>query len=153
MQFSSHERERLLRKFHAMDTDRSGALSSKEVRKCVENSGLPPGAVDEFMSLFDLDGDGRVTLSEYITALGLNPPPPADVEDWKVAFDSVDQNRSGYLEKDEVRQLVIQFGYSRCSDKEITEWIRKLDTNGDGRISFEEFCTFMEITLGSRDTE
>ncbi|KER20613.1 hypothetical protein T265_15273 [Opisthorchis viverrini] len=78
MRFSSHERERLLRKFHAMDTDRNGALSSKEVRTCVENSGLPPAAVDEFMNLFDLDADGKVTLNEYITALGLNPLPPSE---------------------------------------------------------------------------
>lgn len=32
----------------------------------------------EFMRMFDLSGDNQVTLQEYITALGLDPPPPAE---------------------------------------------------------------------------
>ncbi|KAF6768552.1 hypothetical protein AHF37_10088, partial [Paragonimus kellicotti] len=61
-----------------MDLNRDGCLDLHEVRLCVQHSGLPESAALEFMALFDLSGDNKITLQEYITALGLTPPPPTE---------------------------------------------------------------------------
>ncbi|KAF5402148.1 EF hand [Paragonimus heterotremus] len=144
----THEKKRaLLRKFHQMDLNRDGCLDLHEVRLCVQHSGLPESAAMEFMALFDLSGDNKITLQEYITALGLNPPPPTDLAEWKVGFDSIDVDNSGFLTRDEIRSLLQRFGYTRCTEQEVDQWMREVDKDGDNRISFAEFCTFMEMSI------
>ncbi|KAF8571141.1 hypothetical protein P879_02054 [Paragonimus westermani] len=176
MHISQEKAQALLKKFHAMDRNADGVLSAEEVsytirgsglsqkdarmdlnrdgcldlhevRLCVQHSGLPESAALEFMALFDLSGDNKITLQEYITALGLNPPPPTDLAEWKVGFDSIDVDNSGFLTRDEIRTLLQRFNYARCTDQEVDEWIKEVDKDGDNRISFAEFCTFMEMSI------
>ncbi|CAL8090064.1 unnamed protein product [Calicophoron daubneyi] len=138
-------KEELLKKFHQMDRSGDGRLTIDEVRDCVRRSGLPESQVTQFMALFDLDGDNVVTLDEYILALGLTPPPPNDVKQWKAAFDAMDTDGSGSLSRDEIRQLLQRYGYKRATEEDIEQWIETLDKNGDGEISFPEFSAFMEM--------
>ncbi|KAA0186327.1 Calcium-binding protein [Fasciolopsis buskii] len=149
MTLSNDQVKRLLTKFHQLDRNGDGILTYEEVREVATHSGLPPTQADEFMRMFDLSGDNQVTLQEYITALGLDPPPPADVKIWKNAFDSIDTDGSGYLSKQEVRQLLYQLDYRRCTDFQVEQWMNSVDKDGDGMISFAEFSTFMEMSTQS----
>ncbi|CAL8090067.1 unnamed protein product [Calicophoron daubneyi] len=145
MKFSEKEIRELLTKFHRMDRNGDNILTLKEIRKVYVSSGLPESSANQFMALFDLDGDNVVTLDEYILALGLTPPPPNDVKQWKAAFDAMDTDGSGSLSRDEIRQLLQRYGYKRATEEDIEQWIETLDKNGDGEISFPEFSAFMEM--------
>ncbi|THD27159.1 Calcium-binding protein [Fasciola hepatica] len=146
MSMNRDQVKRLLTKFHQIDQSGDGVLSLDEVREITARSGLPPNQAEEFMRLFDLNGDNRVTLQEYISALGLDPPPPVDLKTWRNAFNSIDKDSSGYLSKQEVRQLLQQLNYNRCTDRQIEQWMKSVDKDGDGMISFAEFSTFMEMS-------
>nr|CUU98336.1 hypothetical transcript [Hymenolepis microstoma] len=74
--YTEEQRYTLLKKFSDMDVNDDKSLSKDEIKQCVEASRLPPGKVDEFLHLFDNNGDDKVTLDEYERALGLKPVGP-----------------------------------------------------------------------------
>ena len=51
-------------------------------------------------------------------------------------FDQIDIDRSGYLEAFEIKMLLIEWG---LPEREVLEYMRRFDTNRDGRFSREEF--------------
>jgi Ca2+-binding EF-hand superfamily protein len=53
-------------------------------------------------------------------------------------FDSCDKDRSGYLERNEIKQLLIDSG-EYPTDNRITQLINKVDENRDGKLNFNEF--------------
>ena len=53
-------------------------------------------------------------------------------------FNEIDIDRGGTLTRKEIKILIRNSGLG-LSDKEITAWINKADTNGDGEIDFNEF--------------
>lgn len=57
------------------------------------------------------------------------------------AFKMFDKDGSGLISTVEIKQ-VLSFGKS-LDDKAVDEIIRKVDENGDGQISFEEFAKMM----------
>uniref|UniRef100_A0A3Q0KMN3 Similar to 16 kDa calcium-binding protein n=1 Tax=Schistosoma mansoni TaxID=6183 RepID=A0A3Q0KMN3_SCHMA len=143
MKLNTMDRRTLIEKFYQMDKNCDGILTPSEIRICVQRSGLPESKVDEFLRLFDLSGDNMITLQEYINALGLQPPPPKDINQWKMAFDSIDKDKSGYLTSNEICTLLHECDYNRYTQMEINKWIEKVDKNNDGKISFDEFVLLL----------
>jgi len=54
------------------------------------------------------------------------------------AFNSLDQNDSGAISRDEFKRLIQSRGFY-VSEKEATEIVEKMDRNKNGRVSFAEF--------------
>ena len=55
-------------------------------------------------------------------------------------FAALDTDGSGYITADDLRKLIDEAGFGDdVSDDEIKELINRVDTAGDGRVSFEEF--------------
>ncbi len=69
----------------------------------------------------------------------------------KKAFDAVDLDNSGYLERNEVevvmKNVAVDLGVQKPSDKEIDDVIKELDKNNDGRLSVDEFQVLIEQIL------
>jgi hypothetical protein len=71
----------------------------------------------------DGDVDAEVTISEL-----------------QLAFDQIDVNGSGQLDREEIRALVQkQAGLAHFSDAKLDAGMAQLDPNGDGAVSFAEF--------------
>jgi hypothetical protein len=69
-------------------------------------------------------------------------------DDYRKAFDRVDQNGSGYIEGGEVEQLLRDVYGDDVPTVEVDAFLQLFDTDGDGRISFDEFTA----TLGALNT-
>ena len=57
----------------------------------------------------------------------------------KKAFAVMDKNGDGVVEKDELRTLLQGLGED-VTEEVIDEMIKIADTNGDGKVDFNEFC-------------
>ena len=57
-------------------------------------------------------------------------------------FEKMDEDRSGAIEKDELRRLLRQLKIDVDED-ELRAVLECLDIDGDGQITYEEFSTFV----------
>lgn len=61
----------------------------------------------------------------------------------RAAFDAVDKDKSGYLEANELEEVMNtiakDIGVDKPSKEEVEEVLKELDEYGDGRMSLEQF--------------
>lgn len=71
----------------------------------------------------------------------------------KVAFDSVNSDKTGEINHSQFEAVMIQvskdLGTEPPSSEEVNEVIKHLDTNKDGLISFEEFKVLIKDVLNA----
>jgi calmodulin len=60
------------------------------------------------------------------------------VEELKAAFQAMDSNGDGFISKDELKSMLASLG-EPVDDAVINEMIALADTNGDGKVDFNEF--------------
>lgn len=81
--------------------------------------------------------------AEYVLALRelMDIRGSAGFEDYKRAFDKLDRNGSGYIERQEVKDLLVDVygGKEELPSFEVEAFVEFFDSNGDGKISWDEF--------------
>ena len=69
----------------------------------------------------------------------------------KVAFDSVDTDRSGLIDQEELEKVMAQIsqdmGAEPPSKEDVKEVLEHLDTDHSGKIDFEEFKVLIKDVL------
>ncbi|CAF1102977.1 unnamed protein product [Adineta ricciae] len=67
---------------------------------------------------------------------------PDQLFELQTAFHQIDSNHNGYITGDEMRECFQRFhiGYT---DAEIQRVLSQMDFNRDGRVSYDEYMTFM----------
>jgi len=123
------------RAFEKFDQEKHGVITIDEFKVamalCNEYS---EEEVNAMFDSIDVNKNGRIMYTEFIAAtLELH----GRIEEKRVAeaFDHIDDDDSGYITKKNLKQLLGERGTSEQIDKLIEE----ADTDGDGKISFEEF--------------
>ncbi len=66
----------------------------------------------------------------------------ADTSAYAATFEIVDGNNDGQISAQELKQLMQALG-DDVSDEAAAEVVRRMDSDGDGEISLEEFATYM----------
>ncbi len=117
MKAASRDRAELVFKF--TDVDEDGQLSFREFRS------RPP---DAYFEKFDVDEDDGVSLNEY--AAGNSHLVRANL--CESAFDAIDRDGDGSLDRDEFRKKSEEFFFARR------------DANGDGKHSLQEFSAWAQ---------
>eukprot|EP00475_Leptophrys_vorax_P028144 TRINITY_DN40556_c0_g1_i2.p2 TRINITY_DN40556_c0_g1~~TRINITY_DN40556_c0_g1_i2.p2 ORF type:complete len:120 (-),score=28.03 TRINITY_DN40556_c0_g1_i2:460-819(-) len=84
-----------------------------------------------------MDGNGEIDYSEFVAATMQSRGLDND-KNLRAAFDFFDSDRSGYID---IEELADALGADLTSLKEI---LAEVDTNNDGKISFEEFKNMMQ---------
>lgn len=59
--------------FVAIDADRSGRITRRELQRYTEENNLDITMVDQWLNLFDPEGTGTITLEAFCEKLGLKP--------------------------------------------------------------------------------
>ena len=79
--------------------------------------------------------------AEYILALRdlLKLSGSASLQDYRNAFDRLDSDNSGYIEANEVRDLLHDVYDGKVPDFEIEAFLRFFGQNNDGKVSWDEF--------------
>ncbi|XP_022886489.1 calcium-dependent protein kinase 21-like [Olea europaea var. sylvestris] len=139
---SEEEIQGLKAMFTNMDTDKSGTITYDELKSGLTRLGskLSEVEVKQLMEAADVDGNGTIDYIEFITATMHRHKLERDEHLYK-AFQYFDKDNSGYITRDELENAMKEYGMG--DESTIKEIISEVDTDNDGRINYEEFCTMM----------
>ncbi|XP_055893432.1 WD repeat-containing protein on Y chromosome-like isoform X2 [Biomphalaria glabrata] len=74
------------------------------------------------------------------------------LEELKSAFMSADVNRTGSLDLEEFKKLLKeQLGLGPSKDAQIDSLFMKIDWSSEGAISWDEFCTYMQLEYAEKE--
>ncbi|CAK9139652.1 unnamed protein product [Ilex paraguariensis] len=128
--------------FMNMDTDKSGTITYEELKTGFARLGskLTEAEVKQLMEAVDVDGDGIIDFTEFITATMPKHKLERKERLYK-AFLHFDKYKRGFIARDEIETVMKERGVGSAAT--IKEIIAEVDTNNVGRINYEEFCTMM----------
>ncbi|XP_046351261.1 calcineurin subunit B type 1 isoform X1 [Haliotis rubra] len=142
--FDLDEIKRLGKRFRKLDLDNSGSLSVEEFMSLPELQQNP--LVQRVIDIFDTDGNGEVDFKEFIE--GISQFSVRGDKESKLrcmfAFKIYDMDKDGYISNGELFQVLKMMVGNNLKDTQLQQIVDKTiihaDTDGDGKISFEEFC-------------
>lgn len=147
--------------FNNMDKDGDGSLSMAEIMAAEKELGQLTHQIKwkEVLRQCDLDGDGKIDFQEFFTA-AMDKQKVVTKQNLQYAFDTFDTNGDGTIDIAEFKSalpstrggLITPENQSRTRSTEMEyedeekwkEIIESVDKDGDGQVSFEEFCSAIE---------
>ena len=130
--------------FDKMDKNKDGQVDLLEFcYHCYKFSEYKLEEIEVLFKKLDVNGDGKISWEEYLAYMLKRHA------EWKEKvltqiFVRLDKNGDGKITVPELKECgILGFGHV-LTDKEIEEFMLKVDTNKDGVISKEEFVNYME---------
>uniref|UniRef100_A0A8C9T120 Protein phosphatase 3 (formerly 2B), regulatory s1ubunit B, alpha isoform, b n=1 Tax=Scleropages formosus TaxID=113540 RepID=A0A8C9T120_SCLFO len=124
--------------FKKLDLDNSGSLSVEEFMSLPELQQNP--LVQRVIDIFDTDGNGEVDFKEFIE--GVSQFSSGLLTAYLFAYPL--GKPDGYISNGELFQVLKMMVGNNLKDTQLQQIVDKTiinaDKDGDGRISFEEFC-------------
>ncbi|XP_009597085.1 calcium-dependent protein kinase 32-like [Nicotiana tomentosiformis] len=130
--------------FQLMDIGNKGKIDVNELRVGLQKLGhqIPESDVHILMDVGDVDKDGYLDYGEFV-AISVHLRKMANDEHLKKAFEFFDKNQTGYIEIEELREALAD-EIETNSEEVINAIMQDVDTDKDGRISYDEFSTMMK---------
>ena len=138
--------------FHQIDTNCDGKIQKEElidglIKYWKVSRSQATKDANEIFSNLDTDQNGYIEYEEFVRA-AIDPDCLVQTNYMKFAFDYLDRDKSGQITIDEIVKRLAQNAKNAkdCSkiESEVKNMFKDIDTSGDGKISFNEFCKMME---------
>ena len=135
--------------FDHFDRDGNGAITADELAELLRALGKSgdPAEVAQLMASADLDRDGSIDFSEFLSLAGRWMRQPLNEADLLAAFDSFDGNNDGFLSADELYRALNSLGL-QCTRADADAKLQEADTDGDGMLTSEEFVRVVMASHG-----
>lgn len=138
---STHESTEFLEKFAAMDTSHSGHVTEDQFFGALE---LPKTVFSkQIFAFFEENEEGSITFREFLAGSAFILKHPSFGGLIRTAFESCDFDKQGFLSSLEVERS-LQIVFPDITDLQVQKMVKKLDMDGDGSVSFDDFREFME---------
>lgn len=130
--------------FRSFDRNKDGSLTQLELGSLLRALGLKPSP-DQLESLIqkaDTNSNGLVEFSEFIGLVApeiLSAKSPYTEDQLKQLFRMFDRDGNGFITAAELAHSMAKLGHALTAE-ELTGMIKEADTDGDGRINFQEFA-------------
>lgn len=155
---SGMEASKLMSTFYSLDVDCSGSIELSELVTAARKH-LPQLTEEEISRVFlalDVDGTGDVDVSEFFAALlSTVDPKHRDVLVEK-SFKDLDRSGKGFITKEALTNVLQSMNSGSDPmlnpmdlNQEVDAEFAKLDLNGDGVVTLEEFRCAINVSLPS----
>lgn len=154
--------------FATFDKNDDGFITAKELFESLRSMGISStdSEAENMVRSADSNGDGVVDIEEFCkiynsSIVGASPDQTSTVpaseeeeeeereKDIKTAFDVFDENHDGQISAEELSVVLKSIGGRQgYSEEACRDMIRKVDLDGDGKVSYEEFKQMMKIRDG-----
>lgn len=147
---SDSEREKITMCFNELDDSGDGTLDQEEIEGLLKRIyGMEPTKkqMAQLMLEMDSDGNGVIDLDEFISAMATvkEVRMAGDIFKWRQTFDQYDEDQSGELSGDELKKMTEELWDMGSHSLELMQFmIEEADLDGDGQISWPEFCQMMQ---------
>ncbi|KAI9296263.1 putative calcineurin protein [Neoconidiobolus thromboides FSU 785] len=146
--FTAEEITRLYKRFNKLDKDGSGAIDKDEFLSIPQIASNPLAA--RLIDIFDEDNGGDVDFQEFINGVSTFSARGNKEEKLKFAFKVYDMDRDGFISNGELFLVLKMMVGNNLKEEQLQQIVDKTimeaDKDGDNKISFEEFCSFVEKT-------
>lgn len=129
--------------FRSFDRNSDGSLTQLELGSLLRSLGLTPSSdqLDALISRADTNSNGLVEFSEFVALVApdlLADRSPYSEDQLRKLFAIFDRDGNGFITAAELAHSMARLGHA-LTVKELTGMIKEADTDGDGRINFQEF--------------
>ncbi|KAG6813189.1 Calcineurin subunit B [Tricholoma furcatifolium] len=149
--FTQPELERLKKRFMKLDSDGSGSIDRDEFLQIPQIATNP--LASRMIAIFDEDGGGTVDFQEFVGGLSAFSSRGGREEKLKFAFKVYDVDRDGFISNGELFLVLKMMVGSNLKDQQLQQIVDKTilegDTDGDGKLSFEEFAKMVSNTVSA----
>ncbi|XP_072986283.1 calcium-dependent protein kinase 10-like [Typha latifolia] len=130
--------------FTLMDTDNNGKVTFEELRGGLQKVGsqLTEAEMKLLMEAADVDGSGFLDFGEFL-AVVIQLQRLSNDDHLRKAFLFFDIDDSGYIEFDELQKALTDDS-GQVDIEVVNNILHEVDTDKDGRISYEEFLAMMK---------
>lgn len=138
------ELQLLKKQFDAIDSNQNGVLDLDEIQTFMSEIGLEESLAPLVFKLFDTNDDGCLSFDEFCQFIKImNDDDAGPIQLYRLAFDKIDTDHSGSLNKHEVYEFAKLFnpGYK---EEDAYYLINMADENNDERLSFEEVVNLFD---------
>ena len=143
--------------FKKFDQDGSGMIDASELQMVLVqlNRQRSDEDVKKYLKEADTDGDGLVSLKEFCAMVNIeyegddDDPRVSEAEILKECFAVFDKDGSGYIERQELMDLMLNLGtasFTAPSEETVDALLKEADIDGDGKISYSEFVRVMQTS-------
>ncbi|KAM3411016.1 hypothetical protein ACQJBY_002940 [Aegilops geniculata] len=141
---SAEEVEDIKEMFKVMDTDNDGIVSYEELKSGIAKFGshLAESEVQMLIEAVDTNGRGALDYGEFL-AVSLHLQRMANDEHLRRAFLFFDKDGDGFIEPEELQEALAEDGAVDITEV-VKDILQEVDTDKDGKISFEEFVAMMK---------
>ncbi|KAF6153651.1 hypothetical protein GIB67_027518 [Kingdonia uniflora] len=141
---SNEEVDGIREMFKKIDTDNDGIVSVDELKVGLLKFGtqLAESEVQILIEAVDTYGKGTLDCGEFV-AVSLHLQKMANDEHLRKAFSYFDKDDNGYIELGELQAALMEDGAADCADV-ANDIFQEVDTDKDGRISYDEFAAMMK---------
>ncbi|CAF1074754.1 unnamed protein product [Didymodactylos carnosus] len=145
---TSRQMDELRDAFNLFDTDHSGTISSDELKQVLIALNYKPTAqlLRKIMKQIDTDGNGVIEFNEFVRVMGDVYERQFTNEEMRRAFQCFDTDGSGFITANELRGVLKKLNLN-ITEERISEVMREVDDDADGKISFEEFCKMLQHSV------
>ncbi|KAK3087598.1 hypothetical protein FSP39_008100 [Pinctada imbricata] len=124
--------------FMSMDWDKSGVISTDDFCKLLLYLGVPSkDRIKAFLREINPNECSTMTLAEYYLLMEKHPELISQTNRWRSMFKKFDISGDGQADKKDILNGFREMGVE--VDDEIKDKLNELDTNGDGKVLYQDF--------------
>ena len=132
--------------FKSFDVNNDGNISFKEFQQGLlqlNQKNLTENEIKEIFNAIDLDHNGSIAYTELL-AVCMKKSHYLKQEKLYEAFSVFDKDNTGFIDRENIINVLKNEMKEEDIEKVVDDIIKNLDENKDGKISYKEFCSFLE---------